>query len=371
MEKFPNNLTFVRHGENVVDGRVDNNELPLSKAGVEQARWAAQTCARHFQKPDVLFTSPAERTIQTACLIDPDVKPVEDSRLLERGWDGDNNDGSETNEEAIERVGVFLDEAAKRYKEKNVLVVSHGGLIKIAENLIERRELADHKIENGAIVHYSVAEDGSGENAGYLRFKNTARPFDDELKREIIKKGINAYFVRHGESESNRDGVLAGRMDSPLTDTGIEQARTLALKLAELDIKFDKIFSSPLARSLDTAKIIAKECGISEEKIVILGELTGCGGGDLESKPYSEWYAVPTERLVSEHGAESYETQRRRISKTMLHIVRNTEFGERLLIVSHSSVFQVFQALNSGINDEEKTFRQDKPAPGDYKKMEL
>ena len=33
------------------------------------------------------------------------------------------------------------------------------------------------------------------------------------------------YFIRHGESEANRDGVIQGRAPSRLTDTGAEQAR--------------------------------------------------------------------------------------------------------------------------------------------------
>ena len=63
------------------------------------------------------------------------------------------------------------------------------------------------------------------------------------------------YIIRHGQTELNNQKVLQGRSDHPLNDAGIEQAGEAAEILA--GIRFDKVYSSPLIRSVQTAGIVA------------------------------------------------------------------------------------------------------------------
>ncbi len=67
-------------------------------------------------------------------------------------------------------------------------------------------------------------------------------------------------FVRHGETLDNREGRLLGRSDPPLTPKGRLQAEALAAALAPLEP--GAVFSSPLARAVETATSIAQACGI-------------------------------------------------------------------------------------------------------------
>ena len=46
--------------------------------------------------------------------------------------------------------------------------------------------------------------------------------------------GIEIYLVRHGETEWNTQGRFQGRLDSPLTPNGREQARQFGLLLARV-----------------------------------------------------------------------------------------------------------------------------------------
>ena len=76
------------------------------------------------------------------------------------------------------------------------------------------------------------------------------------------------YFVRHGESEANQRGIFAGQKeDSVLTEKGKEQARATAQEIENENLKIDKIVSSPLKRTKETAEIIAKEIGFDVLKI--------------------------------------------------------------------------------------------------------
>ena len=59
-------------------------------------------------------------------------------------------------------------------------------------------------------------------------------------------------LVRHGETDWNRKEVFRGRIDVELNQNGREQARALAE--ATRIFQIDAIYSSPLSRSLETAK---------------------------------------------------------------------------------------------------------------------
>ncbi len=63
-------------------------------------------------------------------------------------------------------------------------------------------------------------------------------------------------ITRHGETEENKAGILQGHLPGKLSSLGIEQAKKVALRLK--DEKIDYIYSSDLARAVDTTKGIIK-----------------------------------------------------------------------------------------------------------------
>ena len=96
------------------------------------------------------------------------------------------------------------------------------------------------------------------------------------------------YLVRHGESEANAAGVFAGQTDSPLTPKGREQARVVARALRP--VRFDRIVTSPLSRTKDTASEIAAGRGIAVEAFDDLKEIdVGIAAG----KPFDELRGLP------------------------------------------------------------------------------
>ncbi|WP_440999092.1 histidine phosphatase family protein [Fodinibius sp. SL11] len=94
----------------------------------------------------------------------------------------------------------------------------------------------------------------------------------------------NIYLARHGETEYNRCNQIQGRgIDASLNDTGIKQAQAIAQHLQ--DVSIQRIFSSSLKRSQQTAEAVAKKYQLEVNTYQDLDEMDF---GILEGKPISE-----------------------------------------------------------------------------------
>ncbi len=77
------------------------------------------------------------------------------------------------------------------------------------------------------------------------------------------------YIIRHGQTKMNHANVLQGRSDIPLNENGIEQAKEAGQWFLDNGIRFDRIYSSPLIRAVQTAEYV-REVSLSsgpEEQI--------------------------------------------------------------------------------------------------------
>lgn len=91
------------------------------------------------------------------------------------------------------------------------------------------------------------------------------------------------YFVRHGETEWNKKGIIQGHKDSPLTQKGKITAKKQAKILKDKNIEI--IYTSDLGRCVQTAGIINKKI---EVKIIKTRQLRERNFGLLNGKPAKE-----------------------------------------------------------------------------------
>ena len=65
------------------------------------------------------------------------------------------------------------------------------------------------------------------------------------------------YIIRHGQTENNKAKLLQGRTDVFLNEAGINEAKEAAAWFRDQNINFDIVYSSPLFRAVETARIVA------------------------------------------------------------------------------------------------------------------
>ncbi|MGH1375925.1 MAG: histidine phosphatase family protein [Alphaproteobacteria bacterium] len=142
------------------------------------------------------------------------------------------------------------------------------------------------------------------------------------------------YMIRHGQTEANVAQVMAGSTDSPLTQTGRDQARSVQNIVKALSIKPTAIVHSNLSRARDTAGIINEVLNIPMHEDADLAEIHS---GDWEGKPWVEcedlldgWPTPP--------GGETFDEFCARLKRGKHHHL-NLHDGP-ILIVSHGGVFR-------------------------------
>ena len=149
----------------------------------------------------------------------------------------------------------------------------------------------------------------------------------------IIAKDF--YFIRHGETDWNRERRGMGQKNIPLNEKGIDQARSAALVLEKIHPPI--IFHSPLSRAKDTAEIIAEK---TRSRLVVVPDLIECSWGEREGDPKGPWLEewIAGAKIK---GAELY-------SEFILRALRGvnqclSESQQDPLIVAHGGVFWAIQ----------------------------
>ncbi|MFQ5585114.1 MAG: histidine phosphatase family protein [Calditrichia bacterium] len=153
---------------------------------------------------------------------------------------------------------------------------------------------------------------------------------------------LEIYLIRHGECRGNRENLFRGRHDFPLNKNGIVQAECLRERLT--GISFDRIYTSPLKRSSQTAEIISR----GEIEIALLEEFTNISLGEWEGMP-KEFIAKKYPRLwqlwktqpekLNFPGMETLASVRKRSFAALKKIISKHPQG-RVAVVTHRAVIK-------------------------------
>ena len=91
------------------------------------------------------------------------------------------------------------------------------------------------------------------------------------------------YIIRHGQTAKNKQKVLQGRSDLPLNEEGRQQSLDAGAALREQGIKADRVYSSPLIRAVETAKLACGTDDVMTDERLIEMDYGPYEGMDLTS----------------------------------------------------------------------------------------
>ena len=161
-------------------------------------------------------------------------------------------------------------------------------------------------------------------------------------------------LVRHGQSTANRDGILLGQIDPPLSDLGRRQAAQLGAWFRERRMTWDAVYCSPLQRACDTARIITEQLArpdaVTEPDLAEIhaGEMQGKTGAQLRLD-HASFYDRGIDGLgdYAEFGGESYDAEQERVRRFVANLTERHRAGAHgVLIVSHGGLlFQLTKSL--------------------------
>ncbi|MBK5260776.1 MAG: histidine phosphatase family protein [Thermoanaerobaculia bacterium] len=166
------------------------------------------------------------------------------------------------------------------------------------------------------------------------------------------------YLIRHGATQLSAEDRFAGAVDVLLSDAGREQARRLGLRLSAEPIC--AVYSSPMQRTIDTARAIAGHHSLEVETIAELREIAhgrweGRTRAEVErelSEEYLRWEEDPFS--FAPLGGESGLQVTARALPALLQLVERHE-GKPFVVVSHKATIRLL--LSSLLGFDPRKYR--------------
>ena len=151
-------------------------------------------------------------------------------------------------------------------------------------------------------------------------------------------------LVRHGATTATQEGRFSGATGAELSEEGRRQAARLAERLAPQSLT--AVYSSPLSRAIDTARIVAGHCRLdlqvrNELREIHHGHWEGLRREDVEQQfpdEYHAWEADPF--TFAPEGGESGVSVLARALPVVREIVM-AHAGGRILVVSHKATLRL------------------------------
>jgi broad specificity phosphatase PhoE len=167
------------------------------------------------------------------------------------------------------------------------------------------------------------------------------------------------YFMRHGETDWNRDGRLQGHTETALNRRGRQQAERVGRHLAALvatempgRLETLPFYVSPMHRTRQTVEILRASAGLVPEIYQADDRLREIGFGSWEGR---SWYEIKARDPISARdrnrdrwhfqppGGESYAMVSARVAEWLATIDQDA------CIVAHGGVARVMMVLCGGV----------------------
>jgi broad specificity phosphatase PhoE len=162
----------------------------------------------------------------------------------------------------------------------------------------------------------------------------------------VADKELVALIQRHGSTTLNEDNKFRARMDPPLDEQGLKQAKDAAENLRDTGVKLERIVSSPMLRTVQTADVFAEEfdLDVEQDRSLISWNLGFLSGKDRDAyQPILEMY-VDNPKLTIPDG-EPLEALEER---TFEYFDKELKKEKLTIYVSHNSNIVTLESLIAG-----------------------
>jgi broad specificity phosphatase PhoE len=174
----------------------------------------------------------------------------------------------------------------------------------------------------------------------------------------MLRSGVTLYFVRHGETDWNRDLRYQGQKDIPLNAKGRGQAvrngRVLAEVLGTEAATFDYV-SSPLQRARETMELMRAELDLPLQGYRTDDRLREIHYGHWEGELWNELPAKDPQGFAAREadrwgwrptGGESYRDLSERVAGWLGEVERDA------VVAAHGGVMRVLRGLTLGLRPD-------------------
>ncbi len=154
---------------------------------------------------------------------------------------------------------------------------------------------------------------------------------------------MKIYLSRHGQTVWNRDNLLQGSKNSPLTQNGIDAAKALSKKLENKT--FTTIYVSPLLRAKETAEIV-----FPHQKFVYDARIREMSFGNIEGRFKNTLSEEETNELMTMwhrpiefkgfQDGETFEDVIIRVNSFLNEII-DTKSNDEIFIMAHGMIVSI------------------------------
>lgn len=145
---------------------------------------------------------------------------------------------------------------------------------------------------------------------------------------------MKLYVIRHGQTNCNLEKKYNGRLDEPLNEFGINEAKE-ASKIIK-DLKIDIIICSPMKRAIQTMQIV----NVNNVPVIYDKDLMERETGILTNQPLGDYFLTDFYNYYSENildGLETLPELFKRVHNALKRIIENNP-NKNILIVTHGGV---------------------------------
>lgn len=159
---------------------------------------------------------------------------------------------------------------------------------------------------------------------------------------------MTVFFVRHCEAVSNAQEILAGQMEFPLTEKGMQQAEHIAEQFCQKVPAIHYLYASPQQRTQQTAQPFAQRLGLTP---ILNPDLKEQDWGKFSGKTYTQLRSDPEFHHPREQNwefrpenGESYYDVHDRLQRFFTYLSQ-LPADAKILCVTHGGTMRIIRGI--------------------------